>query len=104
VVARDCEIVQMPLQHPFHPRTGFRDGVVHGTAVVAYENCDIDLEQGPEAFSDFPVSVKRGGANILKRMGILALEQSSAFQFVVTLRFLQAPRRWWGEDPFRWIP
>jgi hypothetical protein len=29
VITRDCEVVQMPLQHPFHPGTGFRDGVVH---------------------------------------------------------------------------
>src|SRR6202007_2508907 len=29
VVTRDCEVVQMPFQHLFHPRTGFRDGVVH---------------------------------------------------------------------------
>src|SRR6516225_876715 len=29
VVTRDCEVVQMPFQHLFHPSTGFRDGVVH---------------------------------------------------------------------------
>src|ERR1039458_4261926 len=29
VIARDCEVVQMPSQHLFHPSTGFRDGVVH---------------------------------------------------------------------------
>src|SRR6202043_795728 len=29
VVTRDCEVVQMPLQHLFHPNAGFRDGVVH---------------------------------------------------------------------------
>ena len=29
VVARDCEVIQMPFQHLFHPDAGFRDGVVH---------------------------------------------------------------------------
>src|ERR1700694_1098026 len=28
VVTRDCEVVQMPLQHLFYPDAGFRDGVV----------------------------------------------------------------------------
>ena len=32
VVARDCEVVQMPFQHLFQPSTGFRDGVVHFSA------------------------------------------------------------------------
>src|ERR1700681_4269078 len=29
VVTRDCEVVQMPLQHPFHPSSCCRDRVVH---------------------------------------------------------------------------
>src|SRR5258707_2094736 len=29
VTSRDCEVVQMPLQHLFHPDAGFRGGVVH---------------------------------------------------------------------------
>src|SRR5271169_1364968 len=29
MVARDCEVVQMPFQHLFHPSTGFHDVVVH---------------------------------------------------------------------------
>ena len=34
VVTRDCEVVQMPFQHLFHPSTGFRDGVVHCPATL----------------------------------------------------------------------
>src|SRR3981189_1182561 len=40
VVARDCEVVQMPFQHLFHPSTGFRDGVVHYPAQL-----DLDRQQ-----------------------------------------------------------
>ena len=29
VITRDCEVVQMPLQRPFDPGAGLRDGVVH---------------------------------------------------------------------------
>src|SRR5262245_18765826 len=32
VVARDCEVVQMPLQHLLHPGAGCRNGVVHDPA------------------------------------------------------------------------
>jgi hypothetical protein len=29
VITRDCEVVQMPLQRPFHPGADLRDTVVH---------------------------------------------------------------------------
>src|ERR1700726_2379942 len=48
VVTRDCEVVQMPFQHPFHPSTGFRDGVVHYPAQL-----DLDRQQlGSHPFLD----------------------------------------------------
>src|SRR5207244_11853090 len=40
VVTRDCEVVQMPFQHLFHPSTGFRDRVVHYPAQL-----DLDRQQ-----------------------------------------------------------
>jgi hypothetical protein len=40
VVTRDCEVVQMPFQHLFHPSPGFRDGVVHYPAQL-----DLDRQQ-----------------------------------------------------------
>ena len=32
VVARDRVVVEMPFEHPFHPRAGLDDGVVHSSA------------------------------------------------------------------------
>ena len=52
VVARDCEVVQMPFQHLLHPSTGFRDGVVHLSA---------------QLYLDMPVRLSERGA--LNRRG-----------------------------------
>jgi hypothetical protein len=37
VITRDCEVVQMPLQHPFDPAAAFRDGVVHCPAELCLD-------------------------------------------------------------------
>jgi hypothetical protein len=48
VVTRDCEVVQMPFQHLFHPSPVFRNGVVHCPAQL-----DLDRQQlGSHPFLD----------------------------------------------------
>ena len=48
VVARDCEVVQMPFQHLFHPSPGFRNRVVQNPAQL-----DFDRQQlGSHPFLD----------------------------------------------------
>src|SRR5215467_11463262 len=48
VIARDCVIVQMPLQHLLHPRSGCRNGVVH-TLAQLHLDC---LELGSHSLLD----------------------------------------------------
>src|ERR1700730_17802864 len=48
MVTRDCEVVQMPFQHLFHPSPGFRNRVVQNPAQL-----DFDRQQlGSHPFLD----------------------------------------------------
>ncbi len=48
MIARDGVVVQMPLQHLLHPRSGLRDGFVHGLAQLHLDR----LELGSHALLD----------------------------------------------------
>src|SRR5262245_22815681 len=48
IVARDGEVVQMPLQHLPHPSSGLHDGVVHRSAQLHLDR----LELGSQALLD----------------------------------------------------
>src|SRR5262252_815955 len=48
VIARDRVVVQMPLQHLLHPRSGLRDGIMHALAQLHLDR----LELGSHALLD----------------------------------------------------